>query len=171
MQDDWVDCYQCGKALHHGDCKLLPCCGLVHTDCYPGTPPPIKKLPRSELDNIIKNPIGWFEAEKKRRSPPSLKYLITFTWDSKVDKSKWKKRVAQQLLRKNVKEIYGIGLEHPDSNMHVHAYIEATTNLRKQYYKSFEKTSGFVDIKHIKVDHGVLEYISKENLIKLDDLK
>lgn len=165
------DCYVCGKAAYVADSKTDPMGCVYHEECYPTLLSSVACPPRKELDDIKRDPMKWFEEAKKRKLPQSLKYLITFTWNNSVCKDKWKKKVSQQLKRKNVKQIYGIGLEHPDSNIHVHAYIEATGNLRKRDYQPFEKSYGYVDVKHIKIDNGVEEYISKENLIELEALQ
>lgn len=109
----------------------------------------------------------------------SSKYLITFTKDDKKiqDNQKWLDRVKKELSRKVITKYITGSLEHEGDNIHFHAYVECkpqtmipNRTAKKYTFHSFEKLCGHVDVKHVKTDNGISEYM--ENPFKrIEDIK
>lgn len=92
----------------------------------------------------------------------SLVYLLTFTSNEKLPKESFKHAVIKQLEREIFSKVKYV-FEHEDTNIHCHAYVTATHTLNKDNFKSHIRKYGNMDLRHIKTDNGIDEYISKEN--------
>lgn len=117
-----------------------------------------------ETSEIVANPMAWLERKKKeRRRFNGTKYLITFTRNpnSRFSLEEWLKRIKKEVLRKCFSEQY-CSLEHPESNIHIHAIVSSNKPISKSLFYVFNDRYGFVDVRRINVDNGVLDYIEKE---------
>ncbi len=108
-----------------------------------------------------KNDLYWKAILKKPRQK-SLVYFLTFTSNEKLPKESFKHAVVKQLEREIFSKVKYV-FEHEDTNIHCHAYVTATHTINKDNFKSHIRKFGNMDIKHVKTDNGIEEYISKEN--------
>lgn len=105
------------------------------------------------------------------------RYFLTFTYNGNHEKQTWLDAVKLRLGRKDIKRFISGVVEHPESNIHVHAYVESdknwTTNRTKKTYPfhSFEKNYGHVDVKRVKNDNGISDYIQTGKVEKIEELK
>lgn len=109
----------------------------------------------------VKMDMYWKAILKKPRQK-SLVYLLTFTSNEKLPKESFKHAVVKQLEREIFSKVKYV-FEHEDTNIHCHAYVTATHTINKDNFKSHIRKFGNMDIKHVKTDNGIEEYISKEN--------
>lgn len=103
--------------------------------------------------------------EKGIKRGVSNRYLITFTSNNSVGLDLWKQAVEAQLSRK----IFAGGkyaYEHEETNVHCHAFVNATHTLNKSNFKMFERKYGYIDLKHVHNDNGIDDYISKEGEVR-----
>lgn len=118
-----------------------------------------------ELANWRKVFEEWL-ATKGRKIGPVLDcvYFITFTYNPscKYSKEEFKKAVEKQLKR-GIFSSYKHVFEHEDSNIHAHALVHSKHRLNKDNFKSHARKYGYVDIKSVKEDNGIEEYLTKEN--------
>lgn len=91
------------------------------------------------------------------------KYLVTFTFDPKKDNTKeqFKAGVLKQLSRAWDHVQYAF--EHEDSNIHCHSVITTTHRITAKNFDSHQRKYGHVDVRLVKIDNGLAEYISKES--------
>lgn len=105
---------------------------------------------------------AFYKAILKKPRQKSLIYFITFTSNNKVSVEAFKYGIVKQLEREIFSKVK-YSFEHEDTNIHCHAYVTATHTINKDNFKSTIRKYGNMDIKHIKVDNGIEEYMSKEN--------
>lgn len=118
----------------------------------------------AEIDDIVTDPIGWYNRKKaSRRQYSDFSYLITFTRNpnSRYSLHDWKKRIAKEVSRKTFSQQH-LTIEHPDTNIHVHAVVKANKAISNTLFKVFSRDYGWVDVRRIRTDNGVLDYIAKE---------
>lgn len=143
----------------------------------PDSPEAMAKLDAMVADQAdvkfcAKNPAGWlaYHQRKDRKKFIGQTYLITFTRNpsSRFSPDEWLTRVKRELKKTFIITVKAV-LEHPDTNMHVHAIV--TTNRliarvvpgkKHQHFYAFVRDYGHVDIQRINVDNGVENYIAKE---------
>lgn len=150
-------CKFCGDETH----SVLNCCA----ECLP------QPADKEELDFLVENPQEWYR-QRMANQPPRHTYLVTFTKAADVDIDKWKQRLKFEMSRKFVTS-FSLVIEHEDGNIHAHAKIKSTKYIKKsREYRSYIKAYGFVDVKNVKFDNGVDEYLAKEctPVIKVEDI-
>lgn len=102
-------------------------------------------------------------AHKKSVSGSSHKYLITFTHAPTLStKEQFKASVIKQLARAIFSFTEHV-FEHEDTNIHCHAICESRFTLNATNFKSHATKHGFVQVKTVKQDNGLSDYINKEN--------
>lgn len=158
---EWVNCYVCGKAASVEDALAADGRGRIyHPECYEKIDVP--KLAQRDIDRIISDPFRWLSEEKSKHNLIERhRFLLTFTRNEAIDVGVWKNRVRAQLQRKAIKSVKYV-LEHKDTNIHCHALVETDKVLRKREFRAFEKTYGYVDVKNVKKDNGLMDYFTKE---------
>jgi len=117
-----------------------------------------------ELDEIVRDPFAWFARQKKSRHHyEGYKYLLTFTRNpnSRYSIQEWLKRIKKEIIRRSFSEQH-CSLEHPDTNIHIHAVVNSNKPIAKSLFKVFSRDYGYVDVRRINIDNGVLDYIQKE---------
>lgn len=117
-----------------------------------------------EIDRIVLNPTLWLELKKKARKRfNSLSYLVTFTRNpnSRYNKKEWLRRVVQELRKAYITDV-ACSLEHIETNIHCHAVVSTNKAVAKSAYKVFNRDYGYVDLRRINVDNGVVNYIEKD---------
>lgn len=144
----FFDCFGCKKAGHFDDCVFLP---VYHH----------KKDQPFHLDCV---PLSEEERYKSRKETSGkIAYLITFTIDPKknVSKEEFEKRVKYEMLRKNIIDYSYIYETGENENLHAHAKVLSAIYIKpSQYFKTYIKKIGRVDVKRITTDNGVLEYFA-----------
>lgn len=119
------------------------------------------------LTEITEDYAGSREAYERAQKVQSNKhkciYLLTFTRNPKIiSKCEWVDKVIVALRYKWVKALNAC-LEHPDSNIHVHARIETDRYIKKQSdLRTFLKKCGNVDVRLVKTDNGIPDYFTGE---------
>lgn len=98
---------------------------------------------------------------KEHKQNAKHEYFLTFTTKQDVDKKKWLKRLKFELSRKYVVD-FKLCFEHKDTNVHAHVKVKSTKHLKKQMFKTYETAFGWIDIRLIKHDNGIDEYMEKE---------
>lgn len=98
-----------------------------------------------------------------RKKVNGMLYLMTFTRNpnSRYSKESWLERVKKE-LSKNFIEEFAAALEHKDTNIHCHACVKTTKLITKREFKVFIRDYGFVDLRRVNDDNGVVPYISKD---------
>lgn len=91
-------------------------------------------------------------------------YFLTFTWNPNWNLSFMPDAIKKSLDRTNI-QLLKAAIEHIDSNIHVHAYINFTGKgkLQKANFKSYVNRVGNIDIKKVRKDNGVSTYLDKED--------
>lgn len=88
-----------------------------------------------------------------------LEYLVTFTKSPQLSFSDWLHSLQKQLKKKFILS-YKAGVEHLDTNPHCHVLMESKERITK---RKFSKFPCFIDLRRVKVDNGVEDYIGKES--------
>lgn len=107
---------------------------------------------------------------KLTKSDAKHLYLITYTLDPKKQLSNQEFKAAcvkefSKKLYKRVEYTY----EHEDTNIHCHAMVETNHTITYDHtkanytFKVFKAKVGNINVKPVKVDNGIKEYITKEN--------
>lgn len=98
-------------------------------------------------------------------SDNSHKYFVTFTYNPQTNREDFIPAVIQQLKRPGIHKSAHYVVEHPDTNIHIHALIESQPGvaITPERYKSHIRKHGLVDVRRIKNDNGIADYMSKEN--------
>lgn len=114
----------------------------------------------------------YYDIIRAFKARPSLnyRYLITFTLDRKLLKaSTLDQRQFDSIIRRQLERKIFItarySIEHIDRNMHAHALVEATHNVTKTNFAPYLRDYGSIDIRLVKVDNGIDDYIGKENIV------
>lgn len=103
-----------------------------------------------------------YNSHKKSVTGQKNKYFITFTHNNNTPKDDFKKAVEKQLERKIFTHVE-YAFEHEETNIHCHAIVESKFTLNSLNFKSHSTKHGYVQIKIIKHDNGLQDYINKEN--------
>lgn len=126
-------------------------------------------LPHWCYSCLVSSPMEWCElANKAMRSKYQGEYwyLITFTRNpnSKYDKKKWLSRIVdKELSRSCILQSESV-LEHLDTNVHCHSYCQLSKPIAKSLFSVFSRDYGYVDVRRIKVNNGVEDYITKDRV-------
>lgn len=116
-----------------------------------------------------------FLDSKKKSS--SLLYLVTFTRNpnSRYSYEDWIFRIKKECMKNFVVSVKVVK-ENADSNVHVHAVMLTNKRITKREFKVFNRDYGYVDVRRIKSDNGVMGYIEKdleagETSLEINELK
>jgi len=121
------------------------------------------------LNCIRTSPVDWgqmnLSAIRMSSSSSQPTYLLTFTRNpnSRYSLDSWLDRVVTELCRKPFTDVR-CSLEHVSTNIHCHALITYNSKgrLGKDKFTVFARDYGFVDLRRVNSDNGVIEYISKD---------
>lgn len=133
------DTFRCDHGRHYVDCHI----------CFTEPEIPLEKLQEMLTES------------KKLKMKKDALYFITFTTQNEVDVDKWKKRLAFEMSRKFV-ESFQLVIEHEDANIHAHVLLHANGYIKRDKFKTYIKSFGYIDFKKVKFDNGIFEYITKE---------
>lgn len=170
-------CYDCDQPFSHYIAPSLHG-GYVYycKECMESlermfsNPPPTQK----ELDQIAMDPIGYWKRKKRANShPDGYRYFITFSPDpKKLEKhglEAWKACLRKQLDKTCITS-FKAAYEHKETNIHLHAIVNANRQLVKRNFKVHMTKFGFVDLKSVRYDNGMEEYITKETDILIENI-
>lgn len=105
------------------------------------------------------------EANKPAPPPKIYSYFVTFTTrsDTRDGSEFFLKTQARRERLEIQKFVYTV--EHPQDNLHFHAYIQTRKPMVKSAFKQWINTRGNIDFKPVKAgtEGDVLSYMSKES--------
>lgn len=115
-------------------------------------------------DCIVAQPEVWhLLCNRARQNYNNFSYLVTFTRNpnSRYTQPEWFQKVMKELSKKFTLHAKA-ELEHITTNIHCHAVIECTKAISKTQYSVFNRDYGYVDLRRVKVDNGIDNYICKD---------
>lgn len=154
-----MKCAKCNLDLDpsngHRYSDLYEC--YYHEDCWP-TP-----LEFFRMELIRNGDVGRLRELDRITKTQSRDYIYFVTWSRmpSVPLDQWQKAVTRELHKKWIVSFKAV-CEHMNTNIHVHALCHSHYKKSHRDFKLFARKFGYVDIKQVQVDHGIDDYISKD---------
>lgn len=118
-----------------------------------------------EISFLISDPMAWLKLKlRERKKYDGIRYLLTFTRNPNSNKTlpQWYARVYKELQRQTFSNVT-LAIEHPTTNIHIHAVVDANKPISKTLFKVFARDYGYTDTRRVNIDNGLIDYISKES--------